>query len=95
MTSRPNTALRAARAAANLSQQAVADKLGVSKQSVSDWECGRNNPTPRTAIALTQLLPVLTIEDVFASEPPCPRRILDADALSGRRVSIPHIWAAP
>ncbi|NMW24495.1 helix-turn-helix transcriptional regulator [Rhodanobacter denitrificans] len=57
--------IRAARKAKGLTQQQVADQLGVSKQSVSDWENGRCDPEPRTAIALTSILRGLKFEHIY------------------------------
>jgi DNA-binding XRE family transcriptional regulator len=97
MKSLPNAALRDAREAANLTQQALADLLGVTKQAVSDWECNRNHPSPRRAIAITKLLPNIDIEDIFPAAARAPRRTLDVRLPTGafaRRVSIPRIWAA-
>jgi len=57
--------IRTARKAKGLTQQQVADQLGVSKQSVSDWENGRCDPEPRTAIALTGILRGLKFEHIY------------------------------
>jgi len=48
-----------ARVAAGLSQQAIADELGVSKQLVSAWEHGRNEPRARE---LAKLVPHLHLD---------------------------------
>lgn len=39
----------------NLSQSEVAEALGVSRQSISRWECGTARPTTENLIALSQL----------------------------------------
>lgn len=63
--------IRAARLKKRLTQQRLAAKVGVTKASVSGWECGNSEPAPRTAIALVKLLPSLKFEDIYAVEPPC------------------------
>lgn len=68
MDNKPLNAIRAARQRKGLTQQQLADKLGVSKQSVSDWECGRNDPAPRTAIAMTRMLPSLRFEHIYPAQ---------------------------
>ena len=40
--------LRTARARAGLSQQRLADELGIGRTAVTDWESGRKSPTVRT-----------------------------------------------
>lgn len=49
-----------ARKAAGLTQQQLADKLHVSRQTVSHWETGRMTPDDDAMAALRQLLPVST-----------------------------------
>jgi DNA-binding XRE family transcriptional regulator len=68
MDSKPTNVIRAARQRKGLTQQQLGDKLGYTKQSVSDWECGRSDPPPRAAIALTRLLPGLKFEHIYATE---------------------------
>ena len=46
-----------ARKAAGLTQQQLADKLHVSRQTVSHWETGRMTPDDDAMTALRQLLP--------------------------------------
>jgi DNA-binding XRE family transcriptional regulator len=48
-----------------LTQQALAEAVGVKKATVSGWECGEYEPAPRTAIALTRLLPGLKFEHIY------------------------------
>lgn len=43
-----NTKIKAARIAAGLSQQALADKAGTTKQTISNIETGRSSPTLAT-----------------------------------------------
>lgn len=47
---------RRIREAAGVSQQQIADELGVSHMAVSYWECGKWTPTLENAIAYRSLL---------------------------------------
>lgn len=47
--------LRAARVNADLTQQEVADKLGVSKCTIINWEKGVTKPKKHTLIALSSI----------------------------------------
>lgn len=51
-------ALKDARKRAGLSQQELAEKLGVSRNTVVNWEAGRNRPDVRAASALCRVLDV-------------------------------------
>lgn len=68
MDAKPIHAIRAARQRKGLTQQRLADKLGVTKATVSGWECGRNDPDPRTAIVLTHMFRGLRFEDIYPAE---------------------------
>ncbi|WP_130617974.1 helix-turn-helix transcriptional regulator [Dyella amyloliquefaciens] len=57
--------IRAARLKRRLTQQEVADRLGVTKGTVSRWETGTDEPMPRTAIALIRVLPGLTFQQIY------------------------------
>lgn len=46
--------LKAARVNANLTQQEVAEKLGVSKHTVINWENGKTHPKKCILILLSQ-----------------------------------------
>jgi len=59
------SAIRTARHAAALTQQQVADHLGVSKATVCGWETGQYDPEPRNAIRLCKLLPNLQFIDIY------------------------------
>ena len=39
-------ALKAARSAAGISQQAMADRMLIPKRTIEDWEAGRRTPPP-------------------------------------------------
>lgn len=62
-----NLAMKAARAAAGLSQQELADKLGVSRQTINAIEKGDYNPTIRLCVGICRVLG-LTLNDLFWEE---------------------------
>lgn len=47
--------LKAARINAGLTQEDAAKKIGVSKQSLSNWECGRNTPKATELMGLCEI----------------------------------------
>ena len=51
-----NLRLKAARAALDLSQQALADAVGVSRQTINAIEKGDYNPTIRLCISICKVL---------------------------------------
>lgn len=59
-----NLRLRAARAAKGLSQQALADLVGVSRQTVNAMEQGDYNPTIRLCVAVCRVLD-RTLDELF------------------------------
>lgn len=61
-------AIRAARLKAKLSQAALGRLCGVTNSAVSAWETGRDVPTPACAVSLTQALPGLTLERIYAHQ---------------------------
>ena len=54
------------RKAAGLSQEQVANKIDVSRQAVSKWECGESSPDTDNLIALAALYEVTVDELLFA-----------------------------
>ena len=62
-----NYAMKEARTRAGLSQQELADKLGVSRQTVNAIEKGDYNPTIRLCIGICRVLG-LTLNDLFWEE---------------------------
>lgn len=64
------------RKAANLSQEQVAEKLGVSRQAVSKWECAESSPDTENLIGLAMLYGVTVDELLFA----------DPEGFSGKNV---------
>lgn len=59
-----NIAMKQARLAAGLSQQDLAEKLGVSRQTINAIEKGDYNPTIRLCIGICRALG-LTLNDLF------------------------------
>lgn len=64
-----NYAMKEARTAAGLSQQELADKLGVSRQTINAIEKGDYNPTIRLCVGICRVLG-LTLNDLFWNEEP-------------------------
>ena len=62
-----NLRLRAARAAKGYSQQALADLVGVSRQTINAIEQGDYNPTIRLCTAICRALGK-TLDDLFWEE---------------------------
>ena len=62
-----NFAMKQARAEKGLSQQELADKLGVSRQTINAIEKGDYNPTIRLCIGICRVLG-LTLNDLFWEE---------------------------
>lgn len=62
-----NLKLKAARAAKDLSQQALADLVGVSRQTINAIEKGDYNPTIKLCIAICKVLDK-TLEELFWEE---------------------------
>ncbi len=62
-----NLRLKAARAALDLSQQALADRVGVSRQTINAIEKGDYNPTVNLCIAICKALGK-TLDELFWEE---------------------------
>ncbi|MBQ3265147.1 MAG: helix-turn-helix transcriptional regulator [Ruminococcus sp.] len=62
-----NLKLKSARAALDLSQQQLADKVGVSRQTINAIEKGDYNPTIKLCIAICHALGK-TLDDLFWDE---------------------------
>ncbi|MBR5426147.1 MAG: helix-turn-helix transcriptional regulator [Clostridiales bacterium] len=62
-----NLKLKAARAAMDMSQQDLADKVGVSRQTINSIEKGDYNPTIRLCIAICKVLGK-TLDELFWDE---------------------------
>lgn len=62
-----NLRLKAARAAMDLSQQQLADAVGVSRQTINAIEKGDYNPTIRLCLAICRALGK-TLDDLFWEE---------------------------
>ena len=64
-----NFAMKQARTEAGLSQQELADKLGVSRQTINAIEKGDYNPTIKLCIGICRVLE-RTLNDLFWEETP-------------------------
>ena len=62
-----NLKLKAARAAKDLSQQALADLVGVSRLTINAIEKGDYNPTIKLCIAICKVLDK-TLDELFCEE---------------------------
>ena len=62
-----NFAMKDARAKAGLSQQELADKLGVSRQTINAIEKGDYNPTIKLCLAICKALDK-TLDELFWEE---------------------------
>ena len=62
-----NLKLKAARAAKDLSQQALADLVGVSRQTINAIERGDYNPTIKLCISICKVLDK-TLDELFWEE---------------------------
>ncbi len=51
-------AIKARRTACNMTQELVAERLGVSRQAVSKWESGASDPSTSNLLALAKLFGV-------------------------------------
>lgn len=64
-----NLKLKSARAAKDLSQQALADLVGVSRQTINAIEKGDYNPTIKLCLAICRVLGK-TLDELFWEEEP-------------------------
>ena len=62
-----NLKLKSARAALDMSQQELAEKVGVSRQTISSLETGRYNPSIFLAYKIAKCF-AMTIEEIFIFE---------------------------
>lgn len=62
-----NYAMKDARTKAGLSQQELADRLGISRQTINAIEKGDYNPTIRLCVGICRVLG-LTLNDLFWEE---------------------------
>lgn len=62
-----NLKLKSARAAMDMSQQALAEKVGVSRQTINAIEKGDYNPTLNLCVSICKALGK-TLDDVFWGE---------------------------
>ena len=69
--------IRTRREALKLSQEYVAEYLGVSRQAVSKWETGKSEPTAANLVGLSELLEIglsELVEDKKAAPDPPPKK---------------------
>ncbi|WP_125703910.1 helix-turn-helix transcriptional regulator [Lacticaseibacillus daqingensis] len=59
-----NTKMRAARAAADLTQEALAERIGVTRQTIGAIEKGDYNPTIQLCLRICKALGT-TLDDLF------------------------------
>lgn len=57
--------LRKARLKACLTQQQVADRIGVTKAAVSSWETSQRYPLREQAVRIQVLFPKVTLEQLY------------------------------
>lgn len=62
-----NLKLKSARAALDLSQQELADRVGVSRQTINAIEKGDYNPTIKLCLAICKVLGK-TLDEIFWEE---------------------------
>ncbi|WP_037286249.1 helix-turn-helix domain-containing protein [Saccharibacillus sacchari] len=67
--------LKAERAKRNWSQEELAEKLFVSRQSVSKWETGQNYPSIEVIIKLSDLFEV-TIDELLRSDEELKQKVI-------------------
>ena len=62
-----NLKLKSARAAVDLSQEELAEKVGVTRQTIGMIEAGKYNPTLNLCVAICKVLGK-TLDDLFWEE---------------------------
>ena len=67
MQSKKNTKLKLARVEKDLSQEQLADEVGVTRQTIGLIEAGNYNPTIRLCVAICKVLDK-TLNDLFWEE---------------------------
>ena len=60
--------IKSLRLSRSMTQEQLAQKLGVSAQAVSKWESGKNEPDKDHLVALSELLG-LSLEDLLSDTP--------------------------
>lgn len=70
------TILKERRLALNLTQQAVADQLHTTRQTISNWETGKNYPDVPMLIAISELYS-LTIDDMLKADDDYVQQVSD------------------
>jgi Predicted transcriptional regulators len=78
--------LKAGRQEKNWSQEELAEKLFVSRQSVSKWENGQNYPSIETIIKISDLFGV-TIDELLRSDQALTQKVIK----DGKRLAYPRL----
>ena len=83
--------IRAARQAAGLSQEKLAERLGLTRQAVTKWETGQSAPSTENLLHLAEVLgvPVTALLDVSA-----PEQQMQADKIYALQKAQTHQGAA-
>lgn len=68
--------LKAARTRVGMSQELVAERLGISRQAVTKWEAGQSRPSARNLQALAELYQIPSEELLADVQPKGPNLIL-------------------
>lgn len=68
--------LKTARARVGMSQELVAERLGISRQAVTKWEAGKSKPSAQNLQALAELYGMSTEELLSDEQPKGPNLIL-------------------
>lgn len=90
----PPSPLRDARRLAGLSQRALADATGLSRQTVSAIEAGRHRPSVDAAIALGRVLGI-SVEALFAAPTSDSLPVTDADPADGAPIVSARVGGRP
>ena len=78
--------MKAGRQEKNWSQEELAEKLFVSRQSVSKWENGQNYPSIETIIKISDLFGV-TIDELLRSDQALTQKVIK----DGKRLAYPRL----
>ena len=87
------------RKTSGLSQEALAEKIGVSRQAVSKWERAESSPDTDNLISLARLYNVslddmLNPGDNFDKQDPC-KNVIDGDEKSSKKTSLLKVFPYP
>lgn len=85
-----SNSLKAYRKIRELSQEALAEKLGVTSQAVSKWECMQSIPDIETVVAIAEMLEISTDKLLLGRDPirSEARDVLDRALGDGENLSL-------